>query len=307
MVRKPRTLKGDPAHLPPALAPMTALDHWVLWRWELRKGIWTKPPFVAASPATLAKNNDPATWRPYKTVVAAVQNGSSFDGIGFALLDTLFDVVDLDHCLDPATGQPDTWAQIWLEEADAAYIERTPSGEGLRIIGAACTGESLHRKWPIKEAREKAAIEIYRNTARYITVTGIQVGDCKKLLQIDLLDQIKAHYDSTHQDERRTAADSISTALAPRSITTKSYRTARQPAPMQVRSFTALSDISAPKACRSTRSPRRSQSGRTESVSDMPDDCGRRSSAHSKSGKPSAEYDRTRARRSRTRRTSGTA
>jgi putative DNA primase/helicase len=200
MMKKPGTLKSNLARLPSALAPMTALDHWVLWRWELRKGVWTKPPYVAASPSTHAKNNDPTTWRPYRAAVAAVQNGAGFDGIGFTLLDAPFDVVDLDHCLDPATGQPDTWAQIWLEEADGAYIERTPSGEGLRIIGGAGTGESLHRKWSIKDAREKAAIEIYRNTARYITVTGIQVGDCKRLLQIDLLDQIRAHYDSARHD-----------------------------------------------------------------------------------------------------------
>jgi hypothetical protein len=192
---KPQTLKSNLAHLPVALAPLVALDHWLLWRWELRKGIWTKPPYIAASPTARAKNNDPTTWRPYKVAVAAVQNGAGFDGLGFALLDTPFDVVDLDHCLDPATGQPDTWALIWLKEANGAYVERTPSGEGLRIIGKTSTGEKLHRKWLIKDAREKAAIEVYRTCERYVTVTGIQVGDCKELVHVDLLEKIKAHYE----------------------------------------------------------------------------------------------------------------
>jgi hypothetical protein len=184
---------------------MTALDHWVLWRWELRKGVWTKPPFVAANPTARAKNNDPATWRPYTAALAAVLNGGKFDGIGFALLDTPFDVVDLDHCLDPATGQPDTWAQIWLEEADGAYVERTPSGEGLRIIGGESSREQLHRKWPVGDAREKGAIEIYRNCERYVTVTGAQVGDCKELAQVDLLEKIRTHYDN-HQSRKRNGS-----------------------------------------------------------------------------------------------------
>jgi primase-polymerase (primpol)-like protein len=103
-MRKPKTFNGDLAHLPSALAPMVALDHWLLWRWEYRNGIWTKPPFSAANPGARAKNNDPATWSNYKTAIAVIQNGGGFDGIGFALLETPFDVVDLDHCLDPATG-----------------------------------------------------------------------------------------------------------------------------------------------------------------------------------------------------------
>jgi hypothetical protein len=212
-IKKPYTIRGDPARFPPALAPLTALDHWLLWRWEFRKGVWTKPPYIAATPTVRAKNNDPATWRPYKIAVAAVQNGAGFDGLGFALLDTPFDVVDLDHCLDPATGQPDDWALVWLEEADGSYIERTPSGEELRIIGGSSTSAKLHRKWPIKDAREKAAIEVYRNCERYITVTGVQVGECKKLAQLDLLEKIKAHYDGTRRSNDKHDFNTAGTSI----------------------------------------------------------------------------------------------
>jgi hypothetical protein len=202
MNQKPHTLKGDLAHLPAAPAPLTALDHWVLWRLELRKGNWTKPPLTAAG--RRAKNNDPATWSPYRAALAAVQNGDGFDGIGFALLGAPFDVVDLDHCLDPATGQIDEWARTWLDAANGTYVERTPSGEGLRIIGGAGDTQGLHRKWPVPGAREKAAIEIYRNTARYITVTGIQVGECSELGQANgLLERIRAHFDAAHGKGKR--------------------------------------------------------------------------------------------------------
>jgi primase-polymerase (primpol)-like protein len=67
------------------------------------------------------------------------------DGIGFALPGTPFDVVDLDHCFDPETGKADEWATTWLDMANGAYVERTPSGEGLRIIGLG-SGKKLASK-----------------------------------------------------------------------------------------------------------------------------------------------------------------
>jgi putative DNA primase/helicase len=201
MNQKPHTLKGDLAHLPAALVPLTVLDHWVCWRWELCKGTWTKPPLTPAGKR--ARNNDSGTWSPYQAALAAVQNGRTFDGIGFALLDTPFDCVDLDHCLDPATGRVDEWANVWLDAPNGTYVERTPSGEGLRIIGGAGDTQELHRKWPVPGARNRAAIEIYRNTARYITVTGIQVGECKELGQANgLLERIRAHFDAQHRGQK---------------------------------------------------------------------------------------------------------
>jgi hypothetical protein len=192
-------MKPDRVHftdpLPIALAPLRRLPHWVVWRWVKRKGAWTKPPYMATAPKSNAKNNDPATWSDYPTAAAAAQRGE-FDGIGFALLGTDLDVVDLDHCRDPETGDVDTWADVWLHTANDAYVELTPSGEGLRIIGLGSSDGTLHRKWKVEGEREGAAIEIYRNTARYVTVTGQQIGDCTALVPTNgLLEQIRAHYD----------------------------------------------------------------------------------------------------------------
>jgi len=207
-MNKPNTISGDLANLPAALAPLCKLDHWVLWKWQLRKQKWTKPPFTAAERSYPAKNNDPATWAPYLKALEALKRANgTMDGIGFVLPDTPFDVVDLDHCLDPETGKADKWATTWLDMANGAYVERTPSGEGLRIIGLGA-GEKLHRKWPIKGAREGAAIEIYRNAERYITITGVQIGECKELAPIDLLGKIKAHYDvKVHYDTNAKGFD----------------------------------------------------------------------------------------------------
>jgi primase-polymerase (primpol)-like protein len=87
------------------------------------------------------------------------------DGIGFMLRGTSLTSVDLDHCLDQQ-GRPSAWAETWLETMHGAYVERTPSGEGLRIIGVG-GGERLQRRWTIKDApHPEAAIEIYRTCER---------------------------------------------------------------------------------------------------------------------------------------------
>jgi len=193
---KPNTIKSDLTNLPAALAPLCKLNHWVLWKWLLRKNKWTKPPYTATECSYPAKNNDPTTWAPYSKAIETLKRANgSMDGIGFALPGTPFDVVDLDHCLDLESGMADEWATTWLDMANGAYVERTPSGEGLRII-ALGSGKKLHRKWKIEGAREGAAIEIYRNAERYITITGAQIGECQELKPIDLLEKIEAHYDA---------------------------------------------------------------------------------------------------------------
>jgi hypothetical protein len=190
---KPNRIATNLENFPLALAPLCQIAHWVLWRWELRKGVWTKPPYMAANPRRKAKNNDPATWSTYQTAAAAAK---AADGVGFALLDTPFAAVDLDHCIDIDTGAIDPWAKAWVDAANGAYVEATPSGEGLRIIGLG-SGDKLHRKWKVEGTREGAAIEIYRGCERYITITGAQLGECKELAPLDLLEKIQAHYDGT--------------------------------------------------------------------------------------------------------------
>src|SRR5262245_7447724 len=71
------------ARLPPALLPLTAQPRWVCWRWEWRKGKWTKPPIQPGHgfPA-YAKSIDPATWGTFTQAVQRVTQGRA-DGIGF--------------------------------------------------------------------------------------------------------------------------------------------------------------------------------------------------------------------------------
>jgi primase-polymerase (primpol)-like protein len=174
MPAKPATI-GDPGKLPAALLPRTQQTRWVCWRWTWRedKGRWDKPPLQASNPDLSAKSNDPATWGTYAVAVAAVAAGKA-DGIGYMLADDDLDAVDLDHCHNPETGAIDAWAQQEIDAANGAYVEVTVSGKGLRILGVGAGGE-LGRKWKIPDTTNGAAIEVYRRTNRYVTISGAQI------------------------------------------------------------------------------------------------------------------------------------
>ena len=196
-LQKPRTFCGDIANLPAALAPRTQQRRWVVWKWVWlpdRKQ-WTKPPFRTDDPATPAKSNDPKTWGSYADAVAAVGAGKA-DGIGYMLADDDLGAVDLDHCRNPETGEIDIWAKREIKAADGAYIETTVSGSGLRILGIGA-GNELGRKWKIANTANGAAIEVYRRTNRYLTVSGLQIGGGAKLTNIDIvLDDIVRRFDT---------------------------------------------------------------------------------------------------------------
>jgi len=48
-------------NLPPPLAALTALPHWVIWRWKTNKGKQTKVPYQPGRSEFKAKSNDPGT------------------------------------------------------------------------------------------------------------------------------------------------------------------------------------------------------------------------------------------------------
>jgi hypothetical protein len=195
---KPKTYTTDLANLPQALAPLTQQPRWVTWKWEQRRNDkgevkWTKPP--RQPNGALAHNDKPETWSPYSTVLAKM-NGA--DGIGYQLLNDLIAAIDLDGCRDEPTGAIDPWAKALVDQAHAcgAYVEISPSGTGLRIIGL--SDKAAHQsKHPVPSNRDKAGVEVYRNvnTARYICVTGAQIGASTKLTNIDaVIDRVISEY-----------------------------------------------------------------------------------------------------------------
>lgn len=139
---------------------LKAIPQWVLWQREERDCKSTKVPYnaITGKPASVTKPND---WATFGRAMAGF-NAGKFDGIGFVLTkDDPFTGVDLDHCVDPATGVVEPWALAIIYQLHS-YTERSPSRAGLRIF--------LFGRLP-PDRRRKGPIEFY-DAGRYLTVTG---------------------------------------------------------------------------------------------------------------------------------------
>ncbi|HLA83111.1 MAG TPA: hypothetical protein VJP78_16070, partial [Thermoleophilia bacterium] len=147
----PSALRILPGKIP---AELTRVDNWVVWRYELRQSKWTKVPYRAADPSSLASSTDPKTWGPFDAAMAAYEHGG-LDGIGIVPPADIA-IVDLDH----TDGR--LWAQTIVDRL-GSYAEVSPSGQGIRILVRAT----------LPAARKVGAIEAYPGGGkRYCTITG---------------------------------------------------------------------------------------------------------------------------------------
>jgi hypothetical protein len=188
--RKPATRQIDfgTAALPPILTSHLRPDEarWIGWTWERRSDDWTKPPIACGRGfPNCAQTNNPLTWTTYAQAVARVADGRT-EGIGFCLMGANIGAVDLDDCFDWDTRRIAPWAQAIIDRAPGGtYLEITVSGTGLRLIGRA-SGASLNRKF--HAPGETGEYELFRNAARYITISGLALGVTEgELTNIDAL------------------------------------------------------------------------------------------------------------------------
>ena len=162
---------------------------WIMWRyvWTAGKNKPTKVPYHASG-RYKASTTDPNTWSEFDVCLQAYAAGK-FDGIGFVFWegDNLFGA-DLDHCFDEG-GCLEPWAAVVVEQFCITYIERSPSGDGLHIIGfgkPVLSGKS--KKWKKPGEGIEQGLELYDyRSPRYFTVTGdiynnMDVADCQNAL-----------------------------------------------------------------------------------------------------------------------------
>ena len=114
---------------------------WVIWRWELVRGRWSKVPYQARSHRQKARSDDPSTWRSYERAFTSWTEKQG-DGIGLMRSGRrLF--VDLDGCLDEHGGWREWKFPGPVPEAIVAALSRwawaelSPSGRGVHLIADA--------------------------------------------------------------------------------------------------------------------------------------------------------------------------
>jgi putative DNA primase/helicase len=149
-------------------------EQWVVWRWDRRNGKWTKPPYqLNGRPA---KSNDPTTWVSFEAAIKTFESGN-FDGVGFVLTENdPYAMADLDHCLDSA-GNVKAWAADIVGQL-SSYTERTPSGEGLRVIVKAILPTGGRKRG----MGSGGGVELY-DRLRYMTMTGIHLAGTPEIIE----------------------------------------------------------------------------------------------------------------------------
>jgi putative DNA primase/helicase len=86
------------------------------------------------------------------------------------------------------------------------YIEITVSGTGVRFIGLSNNAEEVHRRYTLDPATGET-IELYRNCARYITVSGLitDLPPCPVLDVVDgFFERLQARFDVPVQSREVT-------------------------------------------------------------------------------------------------------
>lgn len=191
----------DHSFLIPASFPLQLrrAKRWLLWRMEPRaEGEEpTKIPYYATASGVRIKRSgrldgprDTARLVDYKTAIAAhAADPGFFTGPGFALGDGWWGI-DFDHVRDPATGSWPGWVDAMLAPAlrGGAYVEVSPSGTGLHVIGCCAAPE-------FRNGRQHEHVEAYRG-GRFFTMTGERLqGVARRMLPYapePLLDMLPA-------------------------------------------------------------------------------------------------------------------
>jgi len=155
---------------------------------EERNGRKTKVPYDPVT-GRRAKADRPETFRDYATALAAVAN---YDGIGF-LVGNDIHFLDLDNCFTPA-GLLKPWAKDITGRMDGCYMEKTPSGNGLRIACAAAGFIFDKKRYYINNRKLGLEVYVAGATNRFVTLTGNVYREGDVLEKADALQGILDKY-----------------------------------------------------------------------------------------------------------------
>ena len=168
-----RTFNGDRAFLIPQ--ELRDRAQWITWRYLRRSGD-PKPQKVPTDPQTgqnLTGYTKGQGWMAFADAVTAFEDNPDLAGVGY-VLDSAdpFVGVDMDHCLNPDTGELADWAKVHIDEF-ATYTEASPSGTGVRMF--------VRGELPAGAPNKAGDREVYQS-GRFLTVTGNILADAPETL-----------------------------------------------------------------------------------------------------------------------------
>lgn len=155
-----------------------------MWKQEAGKG---KVPYQANGKR--AKANKVNTFTDFKNALDVVDK---FDGLGIGIFNKI-SAIDIDNCID-VSGNYSDLAKDVMDIFKGSYIERSPSGKGIRVIFLIDGFSYDKRLYYINN--QKLGLEVYvaGSTNKYVTITGNAINQGKILLANDKLQVLLDKY-----------------------------------------------------------------------------------------------------------------
>ena len=184
----PATANGyhlDPSALANAPGELSSKPNWILWKYGAREEGSKPTKLPMRLYGGFASSTDPATWDTFARAVEAFKRTPGrFTGVGFCFKaeDGLVGV-DLDHSVDPATGDLFPWAdEIFVQlGGENTYGELSPN-DGIKLLfygRLPYDGSGKNRKG--FGPGGAGGVETYQQ-GRYFTVTGRKFHRCSDTL-----------------------------------------------------------------------------------------------------------------------------
>lgn len=156
-------------------AELKALPQWVGWSHEEMQtpvgSRFAKVPYSLQNGAR-ASTRDPETWAPYSFC-------ASYENVGFVFTpDDPYAGIDLDDCLDPATGHLSFVARVVVKHLES-YTEVSPSGRGVKVF--------VRGRIPgARRQNRRLGVEMY-DSSRFFAMTGARLPEApERIAKCDL-------------------------------------------------------------------------------------------------------------------------
>lgn len=187
-----------------------------VWKQETGKG---KVPYQANGKR--AKANKENTFTDFKKALDVVDK---FDGLGIGIFNKI-SAIDIDDCID-GNGKCSDMARDIMNIFKDSYIEKSPSGKGIRIIFLVNNFSYCKNSYYINN--QKLGLEVYvaGNTNKYVTITGHVINQGKIIQANDKLQVLLDRYMQRPKTNTGIANEESSSFLSDSSVIEKASASA---------------------------------------------------------------------------------
>lgn len=187
-----------------------------MWKQEDGKG---KVPYQVDDKR--ARANKINTFTDFKSALSVVDK---FDGLGIGIFNKI-SAIDIDNCID-TNGNYSDLAKDIMDIFKSSYIEKSPSGKGIRIIFLVDGFSYDKSKYYINN--QKLGLEVYVSgaTNKYVTITGDVISKGNINVSNDKLQTLLDRYMQRPRINKATSNEEDSSYLSDKSVIEKASASA---------------------------------------------------------------------------------